>query len=60
MWSYNSADLVKTMTYPGGNAGQAGEVVTSTYNRRMGLDGVTGTSTYVQSTTYRCNGKSRG
>jgi RHS repeat-associated protein len=57
MWSYNSADLVKTMTYPGGNAGQAGEVVTSTYNRRMGVDGVTGTSTYIQSTTYDAAGR---
>jgi YD repeat-containing protein len=57
MWSYNSADLVKTMTYPGGNAGQAGELVTSTYNRRMGVDGVSGSSTYVQSTTYDAAGR---
>ena len=31
-WSYYSNDAVKEMTYPGGNSGQAGEVVTYEYN----------------------------
>ena len=51
-WGYNSADLMTSMTYPGGTAGQAGEVVTLGYNSRMLLNSVIGASSYVSSTSY--------
>lgn len=50
-WGYNSADLATTTTYPDG------EIVTSTYNERMLLDKLTGTDSYVQSTTYDSAGR---
>lgn len=49
--SYNSADLPLTMQYPDG------ENVNYTYNSRMLLDSVIGTSTYVASTTYDSAGR---
>ncbi|MBI4760292.1 MAG: hypothetical protein HY780_03655 [Chloroflexi bacterium] len=45
-WTYNSADLPATMTYPGG------EVVTTAYNSRMLPISVTGADNYVPSMTY--------
>jgi RHS repeat-associated protein len=45
-YTYNSADLPVTMTYPDG------EVVNFTYSNQMLLNSVIGTSTYVQSTAY--------
>jgi RHS repeat-associated protein len=45
-YTYNSADLPVSMTYPDG------EVVNFTYNNQMLLNSVIGTSTYVQSTAY--------
>jgi hypothetical protein len=37
-WSYNSADLVTTMTYPGNNTGGAGETVSYTYYKQMTVE----------------------
>jgi YD repeat-containing protein len=51
-WTYNSADLQTGMTYP-----VDGEVVNYTYNSRMLLDSVIGTSTYISSTTYDAAGQ---
>jgi RHS repeat-associated protein len=52
-WSYNSADLVDSMTYPGDNAGNAGEVVSFSYHPQLLVNGVTGgNDTYVQGTSY--------
>ncbi len=56
-WTYNSADLPLTMTYPGGSSGQAGEVVTYGYNSRMLLNSLTGDSNYVTSTVYDSAGR---
>jgi len=50
-WTYNSADLPLTMTYPDG------EVVTNNYTSRMLLNSVIGTNNYVQSTTYDSAGR---
>jgi RHS repeat-associated protein len=46
-FTYNSADLPKTMTYPVDN-----EVVTFTYNNNMLPTSVSGTNTYAQSIAY--------
>jgi RHS repeat-associated protein len=56
-WTYNPADQVATMTYPGGADGSAGEVVTNTYNPQMVLSGVAGTDTYLNSTNYDASGR---
>jgi RHS repeat-associated protein len=56
-WSYNSADQVATMTYPGGNNGFSGEVVTYTYLPQLALNSLTGTSQYVTSTSYDAAGR---
>jgi|GEM_PF-1068994 len=50
-WTYNSADLPLTMTYPDG------EVVTNTYDANLLLKSVVGASTYLQSTTYDFTGR---
>jgi RHS repeat-associated protein len=50
-WTYNSADLPVTMTYPDG------EVVTNTYNSQMMLESVFGDSTYVFDTNYDFAGR---
>ncbi|MEW5871106.1 MAG: hypothetical protein AB1894_17660 [Chloroflexota bacterium] len=53
-WSYNSAGLLATMTYPGGTNGQSGEQVSYSYLPQMTLDRVQGNFpyTYVDSTGY--------
>jgi len=51
-WSYNSADLVSSLTYRSDNSSGSGEVVNIGYNIRMLVNSVGGTNTYVQSTTY--------
>jgi RHS repeat-associated protein len=51
-WTYNQADLVATMTYPGDNAGNTGEVITYSYHPQLLVNAVTGSSTYVQGTSY--------
>lgn len=61
-WSYNSADLVVTMTYPGDNNNNntyAGEVVTYSYLSQMLLDTVyKDTNTYyVNNTDYDAAGR---
>ncbi len=50
-WTYNSADLPVTMTYPDG------EVVTNTYAPQMLLETVSGSSPYVTSTSYDSAGR---
>ncbi|CAG1008547.1 hypothetical protein ANRL4_03903, partial [Anaerolineae bacterium] len=56
-WSYNSADQVTAMRYPGDNAGNLGETVTYNYYRQMALNSVSGSATYVQSSTYDVAGR---
>ena len=50
-WTYNSADLPITMTYPDE------EVVTYEYNNRMLLEYVTGADTYVYNLDYDSAGR---
>lgn len=45
------------MTYPGGSAGQAGEVVATGYTGAGLLNSVSGNSTYLQSATYDAAGR---
>jgi RHS repeat-associated protein len=49
--TYNSADLPVSMTYPDG------EVVTNTYTPQMLVNNVTGSSVYVNSTSYDSAGR---
>ncbi len=56
-WSYDAMDRVATMTYPGGNTGTAGEVVTNVYSNSALLDRVYGTSIYVNDTAYDAAGR---
>jgi hypothetical protein len=51
---YNSADLQKTQTYPDGNSGSGGEVVTYGYHPQMSLNTVLSNfpTTYVHHTDY--------
>ncbi len=56
-WGYNSADLVSSMVYPGGNGGQTGETVSYTYLSRMALDTVSGLAAYVTDTLYNAAGQ---
>ncbi|OGN98317.1 MAG: hypothetical protein A2Z71_03090 [Chloroflexi bacterium RBG_13_50_21] len=45
-WTYKSANLVSSRTYPASDSGRAEEVVIFTYLAQMLLDIVIGTSTY--------------
>jgi len=56
-WTYNSAGLVTSLTYPGGNSGQAGEEVQYTYNKRSLLETMIGTNNYIISSQYDTNGR---
>lgn len=56
-WSYDTMDRVVTMTYPGGNAAQSGEVVTTTYNAQGLPYGVLGSSSYVLTAEYNALGQ---
>ncbi len=57
-WTYNSADLMATMTYPANNSSGTGETVTFTYLNQMLLDTVSSaTSTYVNNTEYDVAGR---
>lgn len=49
-FSYNSADLPLSITYPDG--GSTPEVVTNGYNPQMQLDTVSGTDNYITNTEY--------
>ena len=51
-YTYDAADRLLTMTYPGDNANGAGEVVNYTYTDAGLLNTVIGTNTYVYGTTY--------
>ncbi len=50
-FTYNNADLQKSMTYPDG------EVVTNTYDPQKMLDTVSGTANYVTDTSYDAAGR---
>ena len=56
-WAYNSRDLVEAQTYPGGNAGQLGEVVTIDYWPWGVANSTTGASAYVVDTTLSGDGR---
>ena len=57
-WSYNSADQVVAMTYPGGNAGELGEVVSYGYHPQGWADSLTSDlGIYVQQTAYDAAGR---
>jgi RHS repeat-associated protein len=56
-WAYNAADQVTSMTYPGGNAGQAGEVVSYAYHLQGALNTLTGGNSYVTGTSYDAAGR---
>ncbi|MEZ4770438.1 MAG: hypothetical protein R2844_18675 [Caldilineales bacterium] len=56
--SYNAADQPATLRYPGGTAGQQGELVTYGYNGLGQLNSVSGSGvSYVSSTTYNARGQ---
>ena len=61
-WSYDAADRVSVLTYPGGKGGQAGEQVKHVYNTRGLLEQLyrqspTPTYTYVDKTDYNALGQ---
>ena len=56
-WGYNSGNQLIWMKYPGDNNGAAGEQVTFSYRPQNVVKSVTGTDTYVQSTTYDAAGR---
>jgi len=56
-WSYDAIDRVVSMTYPGGSGGQLGEQVSYTYNAQGLFYSLSGSSTYVQSTSYDAPGR---
>ena len=56
-WSYNSADQVVWMKYPGGSGSQIGEQVNYTYHPQAVLNSVTGATTYVPATQYNAAGQ---
>jgi RHS repeat-associated protein len=56
-YAYDAMDRVTSVTYPGGNAGQAGEVVNNTYNAQGLPATVAGTSTYLSSANYNAFGR---
>jgi len=56
-WGYNSAGLLVSMTYPGGNSGLAGEVLNYTYNKRMLLETMSGNSNYITDSQYDSAGR---
>ena len=56
-WGYNAAGLQSWMRYPGGAAGESGELVTMTYLPQRLLNALSGTDIYVQGTTYDAAGR---
>ena len=52
-WSYNSASLPVTLTYPDN------EVVTTTYLPQMAVNGLSGASNYVSETRYDAAGRAK-
>ena len=59
-WSYNSADLLQSMTYPGGSAGQAGEVVSYQYHPQGAIKSMlsnTNSYYYLQGAQYDAAGR---
>jgi len=56
-WSYNSAGLPVSITYPGGNNGQTGETVTYSYNKRMMLESMSGQDDYLSANEYDIHGR---
>ncbi len=57
-WAYNSAGMLTQMTYPGGNAGQAGETVYYGYNGQGAIESVASlSSTYLTQADYDAQGR---
>ena len=56
-WGYNAAGLQSWMRYPGGAAGETGELVTTSYLPQMLADGLSGSYDYVLGTTYDAAGR---
>jgi RHS repeat-associated protein len=56
-WSYNSADNVVSMYYPGGKASQTGEQVNFDYLPQNLINTVIGSTTYVKGSTYDAAGR---
>jgi YD repeat-containing protein len=59
-WSYNSADLVEWMKYPGGNGGQQGEQVTYSYHPQMLVKSAYSNTAgyhYMQNASYDAAGR---
>ena len=60
IWSYHSADMVTTITYPGDNNDNdpyAGEVVSYYYLPQMLMDTINGTDHFVNNTDYDVAGR---
>ncbi len=56
--SYNAADQPATLRYPGGTAGQQGELVTTGYNALGQVNSVSGSGvSYVSSTIFDARGR---
>lgn len=56
-WSYNQADLLVSMVYPGGDNGSLGEQIDYTYHPQLTINTISGLPQYLhhdilQSTTY--------
>jgi RHS repeat-associated protein len=57
-WRYNAADMIISMTYPGGNEGQPGEQVTYEYHPQGALDSLSSSDgIYLQSSGYDAAGR---
>jgi len=56
-WTYNSANMVVDMKYPGGNGGQVGETVTTAYDKWGQPSTLNGTNPYVVGTDYNALGQ---
>ena len=56
--AYNAADQPTTLRYPGGTAGEQGELVATGYNALGQMNSVSGSGvSYVSSTTYNARGQ---
>jgi len=56
-YTYNSANLPASLTYPADASSNPGEQVSFTYHPQMALNTAIGSTTYVQGTTYDAAGR---
>ena len=56
-WTYNSADQILTMTYPGNASNGAGEQIAYAYLPQNVINTVNGSTTYVNATIYDPSGR---